>query len=80
MFDFLTNPLVFAGVCAVLSMILCYGDKCIFKYETDSNTYYIKIAILVFLLVLFSIHGYKFLLNYNMVQERSNLKTSNPEF
>jgi len=80
MFHHLTNPLVFAILCAIIALILCYGDKCIFKYTVDNNIYYIKIAILVFALVLGSIYGYKYINTYVNKIESKNLQTGSAEF
>jgi len=76
----LTNPLVFASICAVVALLLCFGDKCVFKYKVDNNVYYIKISILVFGLVLGSIYGYKFLSNYTSKIDTQNLQTGSAEF
>jgi len=80
MLEYLTDPLVFAGICAIIALILCYGDKCLFKYTTDNNVYYIKIAILVFALVLGGIYGHKFIGTYINKIEFKNLQTGSAEF
>ena len=80
MLQYLTNPLVFATICTIIGILLCYGDKCIFKYETESNTYYVKIGILIFSLVSSSIYGYDFITNLTKQYDESNLDTGNPTF
>jgi len=80
LFHHLTNPLVFAVICAIIALGLCFGDKCIFKYKVDNNVYYVKIAILVFGLVLASIYGYKFISNYANKIDTQNLQTGSAEF
>jgi hypothetical protein len=80
MLHHLTNPLVFSAIFAVLSLLLCLGDKCVFKYTVDNKVYYVKIFILVFVLVLGSIYGYKFVNNYINKVDTQNLQTGSAEF
>ena len=80
MLNYLTNPLIFATVCTIIAMLLCYGDKCLFKYTTESNIYYVKIGILVFTLVSSSLYGFEFISNLTKQYDESNLDTGNPNF
>jgi hypothetical protein len=76
----LTNPIVFAVLCAMVALALCYGDKCIFKYTVDNNVYYVKIAMLVFALVLGGIYGHRFINAFVNKAEFKNLQTGSAEF
>ena len=80
MIEYLTNPFIFAGIFAIISILLCYSDKCIFKYNMNNNIYLVKISILVYLLVLASLYGFKYINLFSHKMESENLQTGGAEF
>ena len=79
MLNYLSNPFIFCLLLAILSVLLCYIDKCAFK-EKRKIIAYVKTFILTYAISMGSIFGHKFITDYISKSIDNNLKTKNPEF
>tara|TARA_Y100000996_G_scaffold407895_1_gene386100 strand:- start:4723 stop:4968 length:246 start_codon:yes stop_codon:yes gene_type:complete len=75
----LKNPLLFAIIAAVLSVILCYGNKCIFEEKTKAITY-VKTFIMTYGIVVVSLYGFEFVKNFISSTKDKNLNIGDPKF
>ena len=79
MLNYLNNPFIFCLLIAIVSVLLCYADKCAFKEKTKKITY-VKTFILTYAVSIGAIFGHNFLKDYISKSIDNNLNTDNPGF